>query len=109
MHIGARVCSAADADEVLVSRTVRDLVVGSGLEFHARGARELKGVPGEWELFSLRLDSSSPLPVESEQPVPRIGDRVVLAVARRRPQLLRRAGRLYADAQRFAAPRPSER
>jgi class 3 adenylate cyclase len=54
VHIGARVGSAAAPDEVLVSQTVRDLVVGSPLEFEDRGVRELKGVPGEWRLFALR-------------------------------------------------------
>jgi len=53
VHIGARVSSQAGAGEVLVSQTVRDLVVGSGLEFEDRGVRELKGVPGEWRLFAV--------------------------------------------------------
>jgi class 3 adenylate cyclase len=53
VHIGARVSSAADPGEVLVSQTVRDLVVGSGIEFADRGAHELKGVPGEWRLYSV--------------------------------------------------------
>jgi class 3 adenylate cyclase len=54
VHIAARVMDAADAGEVLVSSTVRDLVVGSGIDFHDRGAQELLGVPGEWRLFSVR-------------------------------------------------------
>jgi pimeloyl-ACP methyl ester carboxylesterase len=54
VHIGARVGGAAEPGEVLVSQTVRDLVVGSPLEFDDRGVRELKGVPGEWRLFALR-------------------------------------------------------
>ena len=53
VHIGARVGSAAGAGEVLVSQTVRDLVVGSGLEFEDRGAQVLKGVPGEWRLYAV--------------------------------------------------------
>jgi len=52
VHIGARVMSQAAASEVLVSSTVRELVVGSGLKFQARGAQALKGVPGEWQLFA---------------------------------------------------------
>jgi class 3 adenylate cyclase len=52
VHIGARVSSAAEAGEVLVSSTVKDLVLGSGIEFSDRGAYDLKGVPGEWRLFS---------------------------------------------------------
>jgi class 3 adenylate cyclase len=50
VHIAARIAGAAAAHEVLVSTTVRDLVVGSGLTFDDRGTIELRGVPGEWEL-----------------------------------------------------------
>jgi len=53
VHIGARVGAAADPGEVLVSSTVKDLVVGSGLAFEDRGTRELKGVPGQWRLYAL--------------------------------------------------------
>jgi class 3 adenylate cyclase len=53
VHIGARVASHAQADEVLVSGTVHDLVAGSGIEFEDRGTAELKGVPGEWRLFAV--------------------------------------------------------
>jgi class 3 adenylate cyclase/pimeloyl-ACP methyl ester carboxylesterase len=53
VHIGARVMALADPGEVLVSRTVKDLTVGSDIAFVERGARELKGVPGEWELFAV--------------------------------------------------------
>jgi len=52
VHIAARVCALADADEVITTSTVRDLVVGSMLAFHPRGVRLLKGVPGEWAVFS---------------------------------------------------------
>jgi len=51
VHIGARVMALAGAGEVLVSSTTRDLVAGSGIEFDARGAHTLKGVPGEWQIF----------------------------------------------------------
>ncbi|OBK74826.1 adenylate/guanylate cyclase domain-containing protein [Mycobacterium sp. 1274761.0] len=53
VHIGARVSALAGANEVLVSSTLRDLVIGSGLEFEERGAHALKGVPGEWRLFAV--------------------------------------------------------
>ena len=53
VNIGARVAGQADAGEVLVSGTVKDLVAGSGLEFEDRGTVALKGVPGEWRLFAL--------------------------------------------------------
>jgi len=53
VHIGQRVCTAADAGEVLVSRTVVDLVAGSGIDFEDRGQHDLKGVPGTWRLFGV--------------------------------------------------------
>jgi class 3 adenylate cyclase len=53
VHIGARVSALAGPNDVLVSSTLRDLVIGSGLEFEDRGAHELKGVPGEWRLFAV--------------------------------------------------------
>ena len=53
VHIGARVSALAGPNDVLVSSTLRDLVIGSGLEFEGRGAHTLKGVPGEWHLFAV--------------------------------------------------------
>jgi class 3 adenylate cyclase len=53
VHIGARVSALAGPNDVLVSSTLRDLVIGSGIEFEERGAHELKGVPGEWHLFAV--------------------------------------------------------
>lgn len=53
VHIGARVSAEARASEVLVSSTVKDLVVGSGIVFEDRGPRALKGVPDEWRLFAV--------------------------------------------------------
>ena len=53
VHIGARVSALAGPTDVLVSSTLRDLVIGSGLEFEERGAHALKGVPGEWHLFAV--------------------------------------------------------
>ncbi len=53
VHIGARVSALAGPNDVLVSSTLRDLVIGSGLEFDDRGAHALKGVPGEWHLFAV--------------------------------------------------------
>ena len=52
VNIGARVVSHADPDEVLVSSTVKDLVVGSNIQFEERGTHQLKGVPGEWPLYA---------------------------------------------------------
>ena len=53
VHIGARVSALAGPNDVLVSSTLRDLVIGSGLEFDDRGAHQLKGVPGEWHLSAV--------------------------------------------------------
>jgi class 3 adenylate cyclase/esterase/lipase len=53
VHIASRVMSAAGPNEVLVSGTVKDLVVGSGIDFDDRGERELRGVPGEWRLYAV--------------------------------------------------------
>ena len=53
VHIGARVAGQAESGEVLVSSTVKDLVVGSGLTFTDRGAHSLKGAPGEWHLYAV--------------------------------------------------------
>ncbi len=53
VHIGARVNAIAGPGEVLVSGTVKDLVVGSGIAFEDRGEHELKGVPGSWRLFAV--------------------------------------------------------
>jgi class 3 adenylate cyclase len=54
VHIGARVMAFAGPGEVLVTSTVRDLVVGSGIQFEDRGRHALKGVPGEWQLLAVQ-------------------------------------------------------
>ena len=98
VHIAARVTSQAAPAEILVSSPVRDLVVGSGIGFEERGAHELKGIPGQWQL--LAVDSSGPrpgsreaklvaLPTPSPRTTMRRSDRAVVTVARRSPWLLR--------------------
>ncbi|MGH9274254.1 MAG: adenylate/guanylate cyclase domain-containing protein, partial [Acidimicrobiales bacterium] len=57
VHLAARIMSQAEPDEVLVSRTVTDLVAGSDLEFDDRGERELKGLPGRWQLYAVSRSS----------------------------------------------------
>jgi class 3 adenylate cyclase len=52
VHVGARVAREAAPGEIVVSQTVKDLVLGSGLTFAERGAHALKGVPGEWRLYA---------------------------------------------------------
>jgi class 3 adenylate cyclase len=53
VHLAARVMAEADPGEILVSRTVRDLVVGSDISFSDRGAHQLKGIEGDWQLYSV--------------------------------------------------------
>ena len=54
VHIGARVAALAAPGEILVSGTVKDLVIGSGIDFDDRGTQTLKGVPGEWRLYAVK-------------------------------------------------------
>lgn len=101
VHIAARVNASAAPGEILVSRTVRDLVVGSGIGFAGRGEHDLKGVPGRWELLAVasgRESADEPDAVPSiDTPAPgdamRAGDRVVAVVAKRAPGVLRRVSR----------------
>jgi class 3 adenylate cyclase len=101
VHIGARVAARAAPSEVLVSSTVKDLVVGSGIEFADRGSHELKGVPGEWRLLAVadhRPTSSSPAPGRRDHVAPNAtmrqrGDRAMLRLARRAPSAMRLASR----------------
>ncbi len=53
VHVGQRISGLADAGEVLVSRTVKDLVAGSGLAFTDRGSHSLKGIPDEWQVYAV--------------------------------------------------------
>jgi len=103
VHIGARVAHLAGAGEVLVSSTVKDLVVGSGLDFAERGERELKGVPGRWRVFAVdaQADGADPLdrrrdPTLAQRPneTLSIPDRAQLRLARRAPWVTRGAARL---------------
>ena len=59
VHLGARIADLAGAGEVLVSSTVKDLVVGSGIEFAERGTHVLKGVPGEWHVHLVEPTTGS--------------------------------------------------
>jgi class 3 adenylate cyclase len=93
VHIAARVSAHAGPGEVLVSRTVRDLVTGSGITLQSRGERELKGAPGTWELFAVGSETA-PLPAPDQTRNLRASDRVVLLAARRAPRLLRAASRI---------------
>jgi class 3 adenylate cyclase len=96
VHIAARVSARAAAGEVLVSRTVRDLVTGSGIALQPRGEHELKGVPGSWELFAVGAETA-PLRAPDQHRNLRPTDRVVLLAARHTPGLLRAASRIGAQ------------
>ena len=91
VHIGARVAAKAAPGEVLVSSTVKDLVVGSQLSFAERGEHELKGVPGRWRLHAVGPADAPPVAHERQL---RPGDRVALRMARRTPQVSRAAVKL---------------
>jgi len=53
VHTGARVAALAGPGEIMVSRTIRDLVAGAPIRLDSRGIHELKGVPGSWEVFAV--------------------------------------------------------
>jgi class 3 adenylate cyclase/pimeloyl-ACP methyl ester carboxylesterase len=89
VHIGARVGAAAGPGEVMVSRTVHDLVAGSGLTFASRGVHELKGVSGDWELFAVAHAGEQPEHLPHEESMQTSGDKLVLQTARRAPSLAR--------------------
>ena len=99
VHIGARIGARAAPGEVLVSSAVRDLVVGSGIEFADRGTHELKGVPGEWQLLAVagaRADGTATAaakeagdPLAPNATLITKGDRTALRLARRVPSAAR--------------------
>jgi class 3 adenylate cyclase len=98
VHIAARILGRAGPGEILVSRTVRDLVVGSGTGFEDRGSVELRGVPGTWQLLAVdrhgaRAGSAEAELVSTPTPGPRAAmrrsDRAVAVMARRTPWILR--------------------
>ena len=103
VHIAARILGHAGGGEILVSRTVRDLVVGSGTSFEDRGSVELRGVPGTWQLLAVHrhgAHSGSPEAKLASTPTPgprttmRRSDRAVAVMARRTPWILRGMARL---------------
>ena len=103
VHIAARILGQAGAGEILVSRTVRDLVVGSGTGFQDRGNVELRGVPGIWQLLAVDRHGAPAGSAEAQlasTPTPgprtamRRSDRAVAAMARHTPWILRGVARL---------------
>jgi len=103
VHIAARILGQAGTGDILVSRTVRDLVVGSGTGFEDRGSVELRGVPGTWQLLAVdrhgaRAGSAEAQLASTPTPGPRTAmrrsDRAVAVMARRTPWILRGMARL---------------
>jgi class 3 adenylate cyclase len=103
VHIAARICGQAGGGDILVSSTVRDLVVGSGTGFVDRGSVELRGVPGTWQLLGVDQHGARAGSAESElasMPTPgrrtmmRRSDRAVEVMAGRAPWILRGVARL---------------
>ena len=94
VHTGARVSAAAGAGQILVSRTVRDLVAGSGLTFDSVGEHDLKGIPGTWELFAVSAAHQQPAARGGDESVQTTMDKLALRTARRAPGLVRSAMRL---------------
>jgi class 3 adenylate cyclase len=103
VHIAARIMGQAAGGEILVSSAVRDLVVVSGIGFDNRGVRELRGVPGEWQLLAAEPQGARPGSPEavlasiltpSARSTMRRSDHAVATMARRTPWLLRGIARL---------------
>jgi class 3 adenylate cyclase/pimeloyl-ACP methyl ester carboxylesterase len=103
VHIGARVSAKARPGEILVSQTVRDIVVGSGLDFADRGEHELKGVPGRWSLYALVANAQEARAVQIGSLVQTLTDRSALVAARRAPGTVRTLMRLGNFIQRRRA------
>jgi class 3 adenylate cyclase len=98
VHVAARVGAQADAGEVLVSSTVRDLLLGSQVRFVDRGTTELKGIPGDWRLFAVETeghqeDRSEAIRRERDLHL-RASDRAAIGFARRAPGLARAGARV---------------
>jgi class 3 adenylate cyclase/pimeloyl-ACP methyl ester carboxylesterase len=93
VHVAARIGAAAAPGETLVSRSVSDLVAGSGLTFASLGIHQLKGVPGDWELLAATGSTTVPT-VPAQPPKPRLSDRLIVTAARRAPRVLTALNRL---------------
>jgi class 3 adenylate cyclase len=94
VHIGSRVGSMAAAGEVLVSSTVKELVVGSGLTFDDAGEHELKGVPGPWRLFRVGAERAVQPDLEPAAKHMTRGDRAIVRLSRRLPGATRALSRI---------------
>ena len=110
VHVAARICAEGGAGDVLVSRTTKELVIGSDVALTHHAARRLKGVPGEWSLFAALDGGPRPAPVHTRRDHVRLGDTAGLALARRAPRVLRTIIRAeQAAAQTLTARRHKHR
>src|ERR1035438_4187323 len=96
VHIGARVGALAGPGEIVVSSTVKELVVGSDMQFIDRGEHELKGVPGTWHLYALGEERTPQVELDGAAAHMRRSDRVAVTLARRMPRAMRLALQLAA-------------
>jgi class 3 adenylate cyclase len=67
--IAARVLASCEPGQIRVTSTVRDLVIGAGIDFVDAGTHQLKGVPGDWQLFALATEGPTPAPISTELPL----------------------------------------
>jgi class 3 adenylate cyclase/streptogramin lyase len=103
VHIGSRVMALAGPAEVLTTGTVKDLVAGSGAAFDDRGAHELKGVEGTWQVFGLRaVETSLPAPLSPDEAAARLA--LISPSARRRRLGVAVAGAAVVAAAAVAVP-----
>ena len=94
VHVGARIAATANGGEVLASRTVRDLVAGSGLKFTDRGTHRLRGIDEPWQLFAVDDAAPSGTQLSGPREHMRAGDRALVQIARHAPAVLRLGSRL---------------
>jgi class 3 adenylate cyclase/pimeloyl-ACP methyl ester carboxylesterase len=103
VHVGARIAGLAGPGEILLSRQVRDLTSAAGISFTSRGHRELRGVPGTWELFAVDA-VARPSDPDVAQPIALSrADAVTLAAARRTPSALRAISRAASAVRRVTS------
>ncbi|MBP2451622.1 adenylate/guanylate cyclase domain-containing protein [Mycolicibacterium lutetiense] len=108
VHIAARILGLAGAGEILVSSTVRDLVVGSGTGFEDRGDVQLRGVPGTWRLLAVDRHGAragtpeaelASVPTPGPRPTMRRSDHAMAVMARRMPRIVRGIARVTPGAR----------
>jgi class 3 adenylate cyclase len=107
VHIAARLQASANPGETLVSRTVADLVAGSGLLLEPRGVQELNGISEKWGVFAAHGSDGTPAPSSAVPPAPRLADRLIVATARRAPQVLSTINRFSETRRRSLAKKRS--